>query len=315
MPRSLVYRHVNVFSDRPLSGNGLTVFLDGRGLDTTVMQAIAREMNLSETSFVFPPKSRQATYFIRTFTPTQEVSFAGHAFHGTAFVLARDGLLPLYEPLTALWQENDLGVTLLEVEVEGGRPTRVTLTVPSPVFGRVFGRPGSPVLSALALALGVEPDRMTAKGLFPQIVTIGGIAHLVVCLDELTSVTATVPDPAALGRIGQQLEVSGFAVFARGALDPRAQFHLRFFAPGSSAVEDAGTSSAAAAVGAFLAHRRAAQPEPAGPLRFTIEQGVELRRTSLLEVAITVDSLELEAYTVRVSGRCVTVASGELYLP
>jgi trans-2,3-dihydro-3-hydroxyanthranilate isomerase len=315
MPRNVAYRLVDVFTDRPLAGNALAVFPDGRGLDTAMMQAVARELNLPETTFVLPPSSPDATYHIRTFTPVRECVFAGHAFHGTAYALTNDGLLSLFEPLTTVWQETRLGVTPLEIEVEGGRPTRVSLALDAPVFGRVFGRPGSPVLSAMALALGVEPEVMTARGLFPQVVQTGTVSHLVACFDDLAVLSAAVPDAAALLRIARQLEVDGFAAFAMKAMDPRARFHLRYFSPRTGAAEEAATASGAAALGAFLAHRRLVVPDHVGPTRFAIEQGVELHRPGLIEVAVGVDRLDLEAYTVRVTGKCVTVASGELYLP
>jgi len=315
MSRTLAYKLVDVFTDRPLAGNALAVFPDGRGLDTAMMQAVARGINLPETSFVLPPSSPEATYHIRVFTPTREIVFAGHAFHGTAYVLTSDGLLSLFEPLTTVWQETRQGVTPLEIEVEAGRPVRVSLALESPVFGRVFGRPGSPVLSALALALGVEPEAMTARGLFPQVVQTGTGAHLVMCFDDLAMLSAASPDAAALVRIAGQLEVDGFAAFVAKAMDPRARFHLRYFAPKSAMAEDAANVGGASAVGAFLAHRRLVIPDHAGPTRFTIEQGVELHRPGLIEVAVGVDRLDLEAYTIRVSGKCATVASGQLYLP
>jgi trans-2,3-dihydro-3-hydroxyanthranilate isomerase len=315
VPRTLQYRQVDVFTDRPLSGNALAVFLDGRGLEARVMQAIARELNLPETAFLLPPSVDDATYCIRTFTPVEETFSAAQAYHGTAFVLAEEALIPLDEPLTTLWQETQIGVVSpIEVEVAGGRPVKVSVMADAPVFGRVFGRPGSPVLAALALALGVDPDDLTSRGLFPQIVSTRD-PYFIVCLENLDRLSGVEPDFAALRRIGEQLDVTGFSVFAPHARDLRAQVHVRFFSCSNGGVEEPASAGAAAALGAYLANRQIIRPDTAGPARFTIEQGVEMLRPSYIEVSVAVDSLDLQSYTVRVSGACATVASGELLLP
>jgi len=166
---------------------------------------------------------------VRTFTPKTETFSAGHAYHGTAFILAEEQLLPLSEPLTTIMQETHLGtVSPVEIEVSGGRPVRVTVSPEPPVFGRVFGRPGSPVLSALALALGVDPDDLTGRNLYPQIVTTRA-SHLVICVENLDYLSNLNPDYAALARIATQLDVTGFSVFAPHARDLKAQVHVRFF--------------------------------------------------------------------------------------
>lgn len=289
------------------------MFLDGRDLETGEMQALAREMNLSETSFILPPTTTEGTYHIRTFTPHHEIFTAGHAYHGTAFALAEEGLIPLREPTTTIWQESHLGVlTPIEIEVVAGRPARVAVTPETPVFGRVFGRPGSPLVSALSQALGTTSEELTGRGYFPQVVTTRS-AYLIACLDNLEMLAAVKPDYAALANIAGQIDVNGFCVFSPHARDLKAQIHLRVFNTEGGGAEEAAGSGGAAALGAYLANRKAIRTDN-GPARFTIEQGVELGRPSRIDVTVAGDSIDLETYLVRILGSCVTVATGELYL-
>jgi len=313
--RTLQYSQIDVFTDRPLSGNAVAVFLDGRGLETSEMQALAAELNVPETSFVLPPTAEGATYMVRTFTPQAESFVAGHAYHGTAFILAEEGLIPLTEPVTTVVQETHLGaVSPVEIEVAGGKPVKVSLSPEPPVFGRVFGRPGSPVLSALALALGVNPDDLTGRNLYPQVVTTRA-SQLVVCVENLDYLSNLDPDYGALVRIARQLDVTGFSVFAPHARDLRAQVHMRVFGSENGGFEDPATAGSAAALGAYLANRGVIRPDADGPARFVIEQGLKLRRPSLIEVTVALDPLDEEAYRIRVCGACVTVSAGDIYLP
>src|SRR5690606_21890526 len=91
--RSYRYLHLDVFTDRLFGGNQLAVVLDGRGLSADAMQAIAREMNFSETTFVLPPEQAGTDVRVRIFTPGAELPMAGHPTIGTAFALARCGVL------------------------------------------------------------------------------------------------------------------------------------------------------------------------------------------------------------------------------
>src|SRR6266550_3094484 len=89
--RSYRYLHLDVFTDRLFGGNQLAVFLDGRGLTADTMQAIAKEMSFSETTFVLPPEQPHTDARMRIFTPGQELPMAGHPTIGSTFALARAG--------------------------------------------------------------------------------------------------------------------------------------------------------------------------------------------------------------------------------
>jgi trans-2,3-dihydro-3-hydroxyanthranilate isomerase len=140
--RKLQYRIVDVFTDRMFGGNPLAVFLDGRGLSDTEMQALAREMNLSETTFVLPPDDPANDFRVRIFTPRRELPMAGHPTVGTAFVLAREKMLPAGgDPLTIRLEEK-VGVIPVRLEMKEGAPSKIWMTQPRPSFGPVF--PGHP---------------------------------------------------------------------------------------------------------------------------------------------------------------------------
>lgn len=314
MPRRLLWKQVDVFSDRPLWGSAVAVFLDGRPLDPAEMQAVAGELNLGETTFVLPPSTSEASYRLRTFMPGREREFAVNSVLAAAFALAEEGAFDLFEPLTTVFQETPAGVLPVELEVAGGRPVRVSVDqVPPPAFGRVFGRPGSPVISALAGALGVGPNDVLGRGLYPQIIDTG-TSHLMVCIDDLGMLSAVKPDFSALGRIATQLAFEGFCVFASRPLDPRAQMRVRYFVPGSSMPEEPANAGAVAGLGAYLAKWQVIHPEKTGLARLIVEQGTEIGRPSLIELAVGVDPLDREVFTVRVSGNCFTSAAGEMVL-
>src|SRR3712207_1131410 len=121
--RRLHYHRVDVFTDRAFGGNPLAVFTNGRGLDTETMQAIAKEFNLSETTFVLPPDDPAHDWRVRIFTPQNELPMAGHPTVGTSFVLAREHLVDVRrDGETVITLEEGVGPVPVRIEFEGGRP-------------------------------------------------------------------------------------------------------------------------------------------------------------------------------------------------
>ena len=132
--RSLKFYQADVFTGQPFGGNPVAVFPDAQGLTDEELQQIAREMNLSETVFVFPPTDPSAVVRLRIFTPTQEIPFAGHPVLGTFFILASLGRISLTDPVTHLVQECNIGLFAVEVHSLGGRVERVVMSQPKPEF-------------------------------------------------------------------------------------------------------------------------------------------------------------------------------------
>src|SRR5262245_30966914 len=134
--RSYRYRVVDVFTEQPLEGNPLAVFPDASGIDDATMQKIAKELNLSETTFVSPASRADCAAKVRIFTPTRELLFAGHPTIGTSFVLLDEGIVPRNSEGFAL--EEKIGP--VPVRVEPGERPLIWLTTPPISFGRTFDR-------------------------------------------------------------------------------------------------------------------------------------------------------------------------------
>ena len=134
----LEFEWVDVFTDRPFAGNPLAVFTEPGALTTEQMQAIARELNLSETTFVLEPTLAGADFRVRIFTPTSELPMAGHPTLGTAHVLATQGRVPTGGGSQRIVFEEGVGPIDVDIEWRGGELDRIVMSQPTPVFGRIF---------------------------------------------------------------------------------------------------------------------------------------------------------------------------------
>jgi len=281
---SFRYVVADVFTDRPLTGNQLAVFTDARDIPEDSLQPLAREMNFSETVFVYSPES-DGHARIRIFTPTDEVPFAGHPVLGTAFVLAGPMQLP------EIRLETGAGVVPVSLERENGRIVSGRMSQPIPAV-----KPYEHTTELLA-ALGVERSEL------PVEVYDNGMTHVYVALESPGAVAALEPDARAIVKAtgGIDIAVNCFAGSGR-------RWKTRMFAPGGGVLEDPATGSAAGPLACHLARH--------GLISFgdeiEIEQGVELKRPSVLLARAegSADSIE----RVEVAGSAVIVARGEFRL-
>ncbi len=301
--RSFGFWRVDVFAARPLEGNPLAVFPRAHGLSDAEMLAIAREMNLSETTFVLPPTKSGADYRNRIFTPGGEIPFAGHPSLGTAYVAAREGLVSMGEGTVTIHQEVGIGVLPLELTVRGGLVERVVMTQGTPKLGKRF-----PKVPALAKALGIAARDITVTRLAPQ-VSSTGIPSLQVPVRSLEVVREMAPEMGALAKLlyrtRGELGVYAFAFEAEGDAD----LHARGFFPLAGVPEDPATGSAAGACGAYLAANKRLPAKE----WFAIEQGLEVHHPSRIEVSVSME--KGRPASVRVAGRVVPVMRGSLTLP
>lgn len=274
------YRLVDVFTDRAFGGNPLAVFRDPGGLDAKTMQAIAKELHLSETTFVLKPSSAAADHRLRIFTPDAELPFAGHPTLGTAFVMAegQDGAMRLEE-----------GVGVIRVSLREGF---VQMDQPLPAFS---GTAISRKEAADALGLAVEEVRSD----IPIQVGSSGVPFLFVPLANMKAVRRA-RRPAALG--------ASVYVFALSAERSGSHVHGRMFDQGLGIGEDPATGSAQGPLGAYLVAHEQVRVEPTTRIRS--EQGFEIGRPSILD--IEVDSSGPAVTAVRVGGRCVAMGGGWL---
>ena len=271
------YRYVvaDVFTATPLAGNQLAVFTDAREIPQELLQPLAREMNLSETVFVYPPAG-DGHVRLRIFTPFLELRFAGHPVLGTAFVLA--GPLQLEE----IHLEIPAGVVPVRLEREGPRIVFGWMRQPYPVVGAF------PDEAEVLTALGLERSEL------PVELYDNGVQHVYVALGGDDEVAELQPDLNVLGRF--EVGVSCFA-----GSDGRWQ--TRMFAPGLGVAEDPATGSAAGPLALHLVRHGRIQ---AGE-EILIAQGAGLKRPSTLYARATEERVE-------VGGSAVIVARGEFRL-
>jgi trans-2,3-dihydro-3-hydroxyanthranilate isomerase len=302
----LAYRRVDVFTDQHFGGNPLAVFPEPGDLAPALMQRIAREMNLSETTFVGPPSAegREAgcDWRVRIFTPSAELPMAGHPTLGTAFALARDGRVASDRVVF----EEGVGAVPVTLEPGADGGLRIEMEQPEPAFEPAFDdRPG------LARALGLEPRDLhpawTAR------VASCGVPFLMAPLRGLEAARRARPVPSEWSAILQPRGVHGVMCFTLETESGDCDVHARMFAPGLGVNEDPATGSACGPLGAYLLAEGILGE--AGALSVRIEQGIEMGRPSLVAVEVAMPGPSRSGWRVAVSGRCVAMGEGVLEVP
>jgi trans-2,3-dihydro-3-hydroxyanthranilate isomerase len=295
---------VDVFTDKPFGGNPLAVFPEAEGLNSKEMQHLAREMNLSETTFVLPSRTARADFRVRIFTPAAELPFAGHPVVGTHWVLAHLGRVALHEPVTRVHLELGVGVLPADLHVSQGKVERVVMTQDRPAFLAVLND-----VTQLAEGLGLPPDAISETRLPVQVVSTG-IPQMMVpvrSLAEVQALAASRLDLGALTRVCRAHGTECVMVFTFETEQPESTVHVRMFAPLLGVPEDPATGSANGALGAYLV-RHQAIPLIEPTTSILSEQGAELGRPSSLYVEVDHTAGEIAA--VRVGGQVVAVAEG-----
>jgi trans-2,3-dihydro-3-hydroxyanthranilate isomerase len=285
------YRIVDVFTERPFAGNQLAVVLDAEGLDEGRMQAIAREFNFSETTFVTPSATPGCDWRVRIFTPAMELPMAGHPTIGTTVVLEALGRV---SERTVL----ELGVGPTPVRV---RPGWAEMDQRPPTFGARHPDP-----AALAEALSIGSDDLAGEELPPQSVGTG-LPHLIVPVRSLAAMRRLRPRPDRIEAVMAEFPNQAVYTFSREVERPGSDAHCRMFAPHLGTPEDPATGSAAGPLACYLATRVVGGD---GGAAFRFEQGLEMGRESLLEASVDRSGGAITA--VRVAGAAVIVAEGWL---
>ena len=304
--RTYKFFQVDVFTDRAFGGNPLAVFPDAEGLSAREMQQLAKEMNLSETSFVLPPTDGNAHFKLRIFTPAAEVPLAGHPVVGTHYLLAQLGRITLQLPVTRIYQELRVGILPVDLYVEDGQVQRVVMTQELPKFLKRWED-----LPRLAAALGVPEEEIRATGLIPQVVSTG-MPQMMIPVRSLAAVQKAKPNTPALLEIGQEAETSCFAISTRETLFGDNDLHTRMFAPGLGILEDPATGSASGGLGAYLVENQVFTPGVDGTTYLVNEQGYEIDRPSTIYIEVDGQSRDITA--VRVGGQAVQLIEGTVSL-
>ncbi len=302
------YVRVDVFSERPFCGNPLAVFPEADGLTKRQMQQLAKEMNLSETTFVVrPSRGSKADFRVRIFVPDNEIPYAGHPTVGTFYVLAREGRIQLKDPVTRAWMEAIVGVLPVDIYSSDGEVTRVVTFQNRPRFWKPLDDIGA-VAEALSLdERDFDPVRMPV-----QLVSTG-LPWLIAPVRTRKAVERAAGNYAAFSKV-----VSGFP---KGVVDiyvtclepvlKGSTTHSRGFSLVSKNIsEDPATGSASGCLGAYLVKHGLV---PKGrSVRVVNEQGYEIGRPSRIDIEVVTEGDRIEQ--VMVGGRVVHMMDGYAYL-
>ena len=288
----------DVFSARPLEGNSLAVFSDGRGLSDADMQLLAKEMNLSETTFILPRDAaieRERGVRVRIFTVQEELPFAGHPTLGTAFALRGQ------TGAKSVTLELNVGKVAVTFENGAVAPTFGEMTQLDPTFGVRHDR------EAVAWATGLRVEDFEDS--LPIETVSTGVAFTVTPLKSLAVMKNLQIDPNRAAEYLAKSEGKFFYFVTRETMDREARLHARMLFYNG---EDPATGSAAGCTAAWMVAHRVAAPEE----RVLIEQGVEMKRPSRIFVRASQDATHSDnrVVNVRVGGNAVEVMRGEVFL-
>jgi len=302
--RKLRYHLVDVFTDRQFGGNPLAVVTNGRGVETATMQAIAKELNLSETTFVLPPVDASNDYRVRIFTPGQELPMAGHPTVGTTFVLAREHMIARGADgaETTIKLEEGVGTIPVRIEWREGAAHFIEMQQPLPTFGaRVED------LQAVAEMLSIEPEEIAGTNLPPEVVSCG-VPFLYVPVKSLRAVQdIKFRVDVWESRLKDVVPPEVF-VFTREVEFAGSTVHSRMFAPGMGIWEDPATGGASGPLGCYLVRHGVVECD--GEVEIVSEQGIEMGRPSFIKIRIARAGDEIT--DVRVGGECRFMGEGYL---
>jgi trans-2,3-dihydro-3-hydroxyanthranilate isomerase len=289
---------LDVFTNKRFAGNPLAVVLDPEGLDTAAMQGIAREFNLSETVFVFPPADKANHAKLRIFTPARELPFAGHPTVGTAVLLGRiDG-----GGARTFTLEEQVGLVPCRVASSGADSGSASFDIP-----RLPAKEAdSPDVALMAAALGLSVADMGLDG-FAAARWSAGNPFTFVPVRGLDAIGRCRLDLARFNEaFGAGAHAAAF-VFCRETVEPGHAFHARMFAPVMGVHEDPATGSAVAAFSGYLAARGGYAD---GEHVVGIEQGYEMGRASQIELTLRIGGGKLTGAAI--AGGAVVVLEGTI---
>ncbi|UCE80954.1 MAG: PhzF family phenazine biosynthesis protein [Methanobacteriota archaeon] len=299
------YIRVDVFAKKPFGGNPLAVFPDARGVTAREMQLLAKEMNLSETTFVLPPSRESgADARVRIFTPDMEIPYAGHPTIGTFYTLAKEGKIRVRDGMTTARMEAGAGVLPVEIHRSKGVVRKVVTVQRKPEFGKEFDD-----IDLLAEALCVDIKDFDLRKAPPQVVSTG-LPWLITPLRTRKAVEGVTVNAGAFAKVVEKLPKNVVDVYTTSLepIDRRATAHSRgFFMASGSVLEDPATGSASGCLGAYLVDRHLIEVKRRTAI--VNEQGFAVGRPSRIEVQVETSS-DGAIESIRVGGSVVEVMRG-----
>jgi trans-2,3-dihydro-3-hydroxyanthranilate isomerase len=280
------FYQVDVFSDELFGGNPLAVFLRGEDFKEAQFQQMAREMNLSETTFVLPSSHPDADFDVRIFTPEKELPFAGHPTLGTAFVLRHAGLVPSTQNHVRL----NFKVGIISVDLQ--EDSKIFMTQPPGKILQTFTN-----TEEVAQVLGITANNID----LPVQIASTGFPALLVPINSLRAMQRIVLNLSLLKVLLEEAGVDMIYPFTRQTLDQKSSVHARGFAPFVGIPEDPATGSVAGALSFYLKDKNPKEEN------LIIEQGYEMKRPSLIFV-------KMDGTKIQVGGKTRMVFKSSLYL-
>lgn len=299
MKNTLIYYFytLDVFTEQIFGGNPLAVFPEAQGLSTEQMQAIAQELNLSETVFVLPPEQIDCNFKLRIFTPRAEIPFAGHPTVGTAYLLAHLGLVKPPQNIIAL--EEGVGKVLVTIHWENNHVKTTALSAAQlPEFSTV------PKSLNIAELLNLNPEDLH-QTFTPEVISCG-LPFLYIPLQNLDALNRC----SLNNSVWESLKNTDAAHIYPFAITDKNTIHARMFAPALGIAEDPATGSAATSLAGYL-HKHLNNNQALET--WQIYQGIKMGRPSQLKLTIQRDNGVLQK--ISVGGSSVLVSEGKMTLP
>ncbi len=298
--KKVIYQ-VDAFSDVPFGGNPAGVVPNAIGLNYNDMLNIAREMNLSETAFVFPMKDEEADYEVRFFTPTQEVDLCGHATIGSFFSLASKGIITGTDNVKIVKQKTKAGILPVELYFKDNKIDSVMMTQTKPKF--VFDVANT---YELAEIMGINARDIGIDGyrLIPQAVSTG-LTDIMLPVKSLSALKSLNPNYTRLTEYSNNLNIIGVHAFTLETEEESSTLSCRNFGPAAGINEESATGTSNGALGAYLVKNDVLKFED--NITIICEQGYYMNRPSKIIVRLEGSK---ENLTVKVGGKAVIVMEG-----
>jgi trans-2,3-dihydro-3-hydroxyanthranilate isomerase len=304
--KELTYHLLDVFTNEKFGGNQLAVFQETDQLETKLMQKIARELNLSETVFLFPPSDDTKTKQVRIFTPQMELPVAGHPTVGTAFLLGLENWLETEEGVNEWVLEEGVGDILVKVYKEDGKMKKAEMNQPFPAFGDIF----SDVSSAADL-LSLSVDDIYTN--VPIQTVSSGVPFLYIPVKSLDAMKRINFRNDVWQKVfSHHKDTQHIFVFTLESVHVSSTVHGRMFAPAMGIMEDPATGIASGPLGAYLIEHSLIPVKEDGHYIIRSEQGLEMDRPSFIDISIHKEGPEYKQVTI--GGTSVKVGEGKMFV-
>ncbi|MFY0759808.1 PhzF family phenazine biosynthesis protein [Metabacillus dongyingensis] len=302
----LSYVLVDVFTDQRFGGNQLAAFQSSKPLDTDLMQKIARELNLSETVFIFPPSDQTKTKKVRIFTPQIELPVAGHPTVGTAFLLGLENWAETVQGVNEWILEEGVGDIHVTVYKEHDKITKAEMSQPIPIFGDLYHD-----TEVMADLLSLSVDEIDTN--LPIQTISSGVPFLYIPVRSLDAMKRiNFRNDVWQQSFSANKDTQHIFVFTQETVNPSSTVHGRMFAPAMGITEDPATGNASGPLGAYLIEHALIPFNENGTYTIRSEQGLEMGRPSFVDISISKEGNDYKK--VKIGGACVKVGEGKIFI-